>query len=112
MSIPYRIIADCFRDREVIPFLGSAASFVGAPPDQALPDGNKFATILSEKSSSPGLTSDPLTKIAQYLEEVPADRKYLLNEVADMFCDHLDRDYRSAFTDFLLHLKREAVPEL
>ena len=49
-AVPYGIIANCFRGHSVVPFLGSAASFVGAPPGSALPSGRAFAKLLAEKS--------------------------------------------------------------
>jgi SIR2-like domain len=110
--IPYDLIADCFRNRTVIPFLGAAASFVGAPRDSALPDGKAFARHLARKSRYPGSESDPLTKIAQFLEENAGDRRLLLDEIHTIFCHALRPSYRSAITDFLRRLAETAMPRL
>jgi len=111
-SIPYRVIADCFRDHSVALFLGAAASFVGAPTDMALPSGMELAKLLVERSEYPGALSDPLTKVAQYLEEVPADREYILSTVAARFCEHIDPEYQSALTQFLAGVPTAIIPRL
>lgn len=110
--IPYGIIADCFRTHSIVPFLGSAASFVGAPADGALPSGRAFAQLLAEKSGYPGPPTDALTKVAQFLEEIPADRTFLLSEVLERFDRGVAADYRSSFTDFLAALPAELMPPL
>jgi hypothetical protein len=110
-AVPYGIIAECFRTHSVVPFLGSAASFVGAPA-AAVPGGRAFARLLAEKSGYPGPPTDALTKVAQFLEEIPADRTFLLDEVMHRFDRDVPPDYRSAFTDFLGHLPAERVPRL
>jgi hypothetical protein len=110
-AVPYGIIAECFRTHSVVPFLGSAASFVGAPA-AALPGGRAFARLLAEKSGYPGPPTDALTKVAQFLEEIPADRTFLLDEFMHRFDRDVPPDYRSAFTDFLGHLPAERVPRL
>ncbi|HEV7215973.1 MAG TPA: SIR2 family protein [Chloroflexota bacterium] len=111
-AIPYGIIAECFRTHTIIPFLGSAASFVGAPADAALPSGKAFAQLLAEKSGYPGPVTDALTKVAQFLEEIPADRTFLLDEVMSRFLLGVPADYQSAFTEFLAHLPVEHMPRL
>ena len=110
--IPYGIIADCFRTHSIVPFLGSAASFVGAPAEGALPSGRDFAQLLAEKSGYPGPPTDALTKVAQFLEEIPADRTFLLSEVLERFDRSVAADYRSSFTDFLATLPAEQMPRL
>jgi SIR2-like domain len=110
--IPYDLIADCFRNRTVIPFLGAAASFVGAPRDSALPDGKAFARHLAKKSRYPGSEADPLTKIAQFLEEDAGDRGLLLDEIHTIFCHALRSSYRSAVTDFIRRLAVTTMPRL
>jgi len=105
-------MADCFRTHTVVPFLGSAASFVGAPAEGALPSGKAFARLLAEKSGYPGPVTDALTKIAQFLEEIPADRSFLLGEVMERFDHGVPPDYRTAFTDFLTQLPIEGMPRL
>lgn len=110
--IPYGIIADCFRTHSIVPFLGSAASFVGAPTEGALPSGRAFAQLLAEKSGYPGSPTDALTKVAQFLEEIPADRTFLLSEVLERFDRGVAADYRSSFTDFLIELPAEHMPRL
>lgn len=110
--VPYRIIADCFKDHTVVPFLGAAASFVGAPADVSLPSGAAFAKDLAQKSDYPGAATDALSKIAQYLEEIPADRPYLLSTISDQFSERIAPGYRSATTDFLVNLPAALVPKL
>ena len=111
-AIPYGIIAECFRGQGIVPFLGSAASFVGAPPESALPSGKAFAKLLAERSGYPGPPGDALTKVAQFLEEIPADRAFLLQEVARRFDQGITPDYQSAFTAFLAALPTAHVPRL
>jgi hypothetical protein len=52
------------RDRSLIPFLGAAASFVGASSEKRLPDGARLAQELLEGIRYPGAANDSLTKIA------------------------------------------------
>jgi hypothetical protein len=111
-SIPYRVIADCFRDHSIALFLGAAASFVGAPSNMALPSGMELAKLLVERSEYPGALSDPLTKVAQYLEEVPADREYILTTVAKHFCEQLNPEYQSSLTQFLAGIPSPLIPRL
>src|SRR4051794_15908411 len=92
-DVPYGIIATCFLERTVVPFLGSAASFVGAPAGIALPDAASLAKRLATRYGYPGSPSDALTKITQFLEEVPADRPFLLSQVQSLFHDHLSLEY-------------------
>src|SRR5262249_54644228 len=111
-SVPYGVIADCFRNHSVVPFLGAAASFVGAAAGSALPGGSKFAEMLAQKAGYPGLASDSLTKIAQFVEEIAAGRDYLLTEIASIFHDGIASSYHSAFTDFLAALPLTVMPKL
>ena len=111
-TVPYKIIADCFRNNTVVPFLGAAASFVGAPKEASLPSGAAFALALAEKAGYPGAMSDPLTKIAQYMEEIPADRNYLLTTVYERFFQTIQPGYKSALTEFLAHIPVAAMPRL
>jgi hypothetical protein len=111
-SVPYKIIADCFRSSTVVLFLGSAASFVGASKDASLPSGAMFARTLAEKGDYPGAQSDPLTKVAQYIEEIPADRNYLLSTVYERFFSTIQPGYSSALTDFLTQIPVSMVPKL
>src|SRR5262249_40620532 len=103
---------DCFRNHSVVPFLGAAASFVGAAAGSALPGGSKFAEMLAQKAGYPGLASDSLTKIAQFVEEIAAGRDYLLTEIASIFHDGIASSYHSAFTDFLAALPLTVMPKL
>ena len=111
-NVPYRVIADCFKDHSIALFLGSAASFFGAPTDMALPSGMALAKLLVERSEYPGSLSDPLTKVAQYLEEVPADREYILSTVAARFCESINPEYQSALTRFLAVVPSAMIPKL
>jgi hypothetical protein len=106
--VPYPLIADIWRGGKVIPFLGAAASFVGAPWDGRLPDGRTLANTLVEWNSYPGEVSDPLTKIAQYVEDSSAGRAWLLNKVAEWFDTDFDdpasklaKPYQCAVTAFI-----------
>lgn len=110
--MPYKIIADCFRNSSVVPFLGAAASFVGAPADTCLPSGAAFARILADRAEYPGNQTDPLTKIAQYMEEIPADRNYLLGTIFDRFCGAIHAEYTSALTEFLGRIAVPLIPRL
>jgi hypothetical protein len=110
-AIPYRIIAECFRNHTIVPFLGSAASFVGAAGSR-LPDAAGLAAILAEQSEYPGSPKDPLTKIAQYLEEVPADRSFLLDVIRSQFFEMPTADYQTAATGFLRRLAPPIRPKL
>lgn len=112
MDVPYGVIADCFKSHTVVPFLGAAASFVGAPSTSALPGGRKFAEILAIKSAYPGYMTDPLSKVAQFLEEIAADRDFLLDHICTTFCDEINEDYRSSVSDFLLNLPVQMMPRL
>lgn len=112
MSIPYGIIASCFNDSTVVPFLGAAASTVGAPPEVALPGGNLFASRLAQMSNYPGQETDALSKIAQYLEEIPADRGFLLNQVYSTFFQCIPSTYQSATIDFFQSIPISRIPKL
>jgi hypothetical protein len=111
VDIPYSIIADCFRKRTVVPFLGSAASFVGATGKDILPSGAALAKVFAEHSAYPGPATDPLTKVAQFLEDVQADRNYILGAIETRFIG-VRQDYRSSVTDFLAGLPLDCVPKL
>lgn len=111
-DVPYGIIASCFREKTVVPFLGAAASSVGATVGTALPCGGELAAFLAGKARYPGPVTDPLTKIAQFLEEVPADRDFLLKEIVGMFRERLPADYRTSLTDFMNGLGHASVPRL
>lgn len=109
---PYPVIASEFKARTLIPFLGSAASAVGAAPTGRLPVGAELAAALSEFSSYPGSPQDSLSKIAQYLEEIPADREILLKKIAEIFYDRVPPDYETAFTRFLRRLPSNLLPRV
>lgn len=111
MAIPYGVIADCLRQRTVIPFFGSGASAAG-PPNRAfhLPTGAPLAEKLAELGY-PGPKTDALSKIAQYVEEVPADRAILLTKVASLFSD-VPPDYRAFVTEFLGEIPETLLPNI
>jgi hypothetical protein len=112
MDVPYGVISDCFKAQTVVPFLGAAASFVGASEETALPGGRELAKTLAEKSAYPGNFTDPLSKVAQFLEEIAADRDFLLSHISTTFHDDIDNDYQTSLTDFLTQLPIKAVPKL
>lgn len=114
MSVPYGVIADCFKHRTVVPFLGAGASLAGAPPDVALPTGTGLARRLIQMSGAdyPGSASDPLTKITQYLQETQADRPFLLRGIYDIFYRGVREGYRCSVADFLGTLPTALVPRL
>jgi SIR2-like domain len=109
--IPFAVIAECFKNRGVVPFLGAAASFVGADLGSCLPSGAGLARLLAAYSY-PGSAEDPLGKIAQFIEEVPADRPFLLGKVESIFFRDLSQSYRSSLTDFVLDLPVTYMPRL
>lgn len=112
-SVPYGVIADCFKERTVVPFLGAAASFVGADADSVLPSGVALAQLLVARAADyPGPLTDPLTKVAQYLQEVPADREYLLTTISRRFFEQVQPTYRTALTDFLREMPAALLPRL
>jgi hypothetical protein len=111
-TLPYGIIAECFRNHTVVPFLGAAASIVGADPATALPSGTGLGIMLAEEGNYPGSSSDPLTKIAQFLEEIPADRDFLLAKIQSVFYERLALDYVSSLTEFLQTLSPAYMPRL
>jgi hypothetical protein len=112
-SVPYGVIADCFKERTVVPFLGAAASFVGAAEDSVLPSGAALARVLVGRAEDyPGPMTDSLTKVAQYLEEVPADREYLLSAISRRFFEQVQSTYRTALTDFLRDVPAPLLPRL
>lgn len=111
-AIPYGIIADCFKNRVVVPFLGAAASFVGADPVIAVPGGAGLARLFAECGHYPGSSADPLTKIAQFIEEIPADRDFLLGKIESIFYTGLSNSYQSSLTEFLKTLPLGYVPRL
>jgi len=110
--IPYRIMADCFKNRVVVPFLGAAASFVGADPSTAVPGGVGLARFFAECGHYPGSSADPLTKITQFIEEIPADRDFLLSKIESIFYTGLPDGYRSSVTEFLKVLPVGYIPRL
>jgi hypothetical protein len=110
--IPYAVIADCIKDRTVVPVLGAAASFNSQPQANSLYDGKGFGTFLAQKASYPGNASDPLTKIAQYVDEVASDRDYILQRIKERFLDDLGPDYRSYFSVLLANLDKTKFPKL
>lgn len=112
MSIPYGLIADCVRAKTLVPFLGAAASRVGADPGTALPDSVRLAQLLADKAHYPGSSSDPLTKIAQYVEEIAGDRDLLLGYINNTFNLELSAGYESATTRFFSRLSRKDIPRL
>jgi hypothetical protein len=105
-------IVQRLRDRTLIPFLGAAASFVGADKRAALPDGDHLAKELLEGIVYPGSATDALTKIAQFLEEGPADRQYLLGKLSRRFDEAVGADYSTAFMEFLAGIPAELIPPL
>jgi hypothetical protein len=105
-------MATCFKNHTIIPFLGSAASFAGASADGVVPGGADFARLLAEKAGYPGPSSDALTKVAQFLEEIPADRAFLLDEISATFDDGIPMTYRTALTEFLSNLPLLHMPRL
>lgn len=109
---PFGIISDLLNGNEVIPFLGAAASFVGCTADSKLPSGRELANTLAEKSSYPGSDSDPLGKIAQYVDEIASDREYLATIIQQQFYENIDQNYETAFTLFLANLPTESWPHL
>jgi hypothetical protein len=110
--IPYGVIAECFKNRGVVPFLGAAASFVGGDQSKRLPSGAGLALMLAKSGLYPGSPEDPLSKIAQFVEEVPADRDFLLKKVQSIFFTNLNQSYCSSFTDFVLGLPVNYLPRL
>jgi hypothetical protein len=107
--VPYDIIAACIRSGSVIPFLGAAASYVGAPKEKAVVSASQLTEKFAKISAYPGPKSDPLTKVAQYLDEVASDREFLLNLISEAFFDAIASDYSSAFTDFLMSLEPSGI---
>jgi len=106
VDVPFELIADVWRNGGVVPFIGSAASFVGAPTDARLPDGRMLANELARINKYPGEPSDPLTKVAQYVQDKSGDRDWLLTKVAQWFdqdleCGKLANPYVCALTVFL-----------
>ena len=77
-----------------------------------MPDGATFARLLATKAEYPGSPSDALTKVAQYLEEVAADRPFLLDQIATAFFSNIRSGYSSSVTDFLRSIPRGRIPDL
>lgn len=113
MDVPYGLIAKCIKNGTVVPFLGSAASCVGAPAEVALPTGRGLANRLVglSREDYPGDRSDPLTKVAQYLEML-ADRNFLLSGIHEIFYEGVPKDYRCSVTEFLNGLPASLLPKL
>ncbi len=109
---PYKIIAECFKNKSLVPFLGSAASYVGAKSGSPLPSASQLATELLGGQSFPGLRSDELAQVAQYIEEIQADRLYLLQQISHRFFNGLHVDYATTFTDFLTSMPECMIPKL
>ena len=112
MSIPYPMISRSFHRRTVIPFLGAAASFVGASGGAALPGGQGLARALAELAEYPGSHSDPLPKVAQYVEEIAGGRSVLQELISDKFYSAVGPKYRSCVSDFLSRLPEPIMPGL
>jgi hypothetical protein len=110
--VAYGLIADCLRSKTLVPFLGAAASRVGADEKYALPDGARLAQLLAAKAHYPGSHDDALTKVTQYIEEIAGDRDMLLNYVNDTFNTQVQRGYRSSTTAFIAEISRQHVPDL
>jgi hypothetical protein len=96
----------------VVPFLGAGASAAAVSSGHAMPSGRQFATLLADQATYPGAVSDPLSKIAQYTEEVAADRGYLLTTISSLFNTQIDASYRSSVTDFFGSIRPNYVPDL
>jgi hypothetical protein len=96
----------------VVPFLGAAASFAGADLAHALPSGGRLAEMLASAAEYPGPASDPLSKIAQYYEEIPADRPLLVRKITTIFGQDLHPDYRCGCTDFFHAFPQKRLPSL
>jgi hypothetical protein len=112
-TIPFDVIAAAFVRRDAVLFLGAGASLAGADATHALPSAHKLAELLvSGKAMYPGPVTDPLSKIAQYIEEVPADRRFLLGKIASLFCDGIQTDYKCAVTEFLQAMPAQRLPRL
>jgi hypothetical protein len=109
---PYQVIAAQLRTGSLIPFLGAAASAAGATAAGRLPTGDELANVLAGLATYPGNEKDPLTKVAQYLEEIPADRGFLLRQIAEIFNSKVSVGYQTAFTRFLARLPRELLPKV
>jgi hypothetical protein len=111
---PNDVIADCFREGTVIPFLGAAASYVGVDPQEVLPGGAQLAERFRNKlgETYPGPASDPLTKVTQYIEDEQGDRDYLLAQIAAIFYDGVAPEYMSSVIQFLMNIRPEHVPPL
>jgi hypothetical protein len=111
-TIPFGVMSDCLRERTVIPFLGSAASYVGAAVNEAIPSAANLSAYFAKKAVYPGPVSDPLTKISQYLEEGPADRSFILSKVKELFNDNIHDNYECSFSKFLTEIPPEVIPPL
>src|SRR5881296_409018 len=80
---PYQPIATQLANDKVVPFLGSAASFVGvASGPTRLPDGQGLADELVDAFANyPGNRGDPLTKVSQFYEECILGRSPLYDHL-------------------------------
>jgi hypothetical protein len=112
LSFSHGPILQRLKERCLVPFLGAAASFVGAQGTTRLPDAAMLAKELLEGIIYPGASTDPITKIAQFLEEGPADRAYLLGKVNARFEKGVGADYKTAFMEFLEDLPSAVIPPL
>lgn len=109
---PYEIIANCFKSSTIVPFLGAATSFVGAKSAPLLPNASQLAAELLGTLSYPGDKADELAKVSQYIEEIRADRPYLLGEICNRFLKAVGPDYSTAFTEFLTDIHESMMPKL
>jgi SIR2-like domain len=66
-------------DGDVVPFVGSGASRIGAVAEPKLPDGKGLATELVDRMSKafPGKSTEDLAKVAQFFEHSFLDRDRL-----------------------------------
>jgi len=114
-AVPYFVIADCLRQKEVVLFVGAAASSIGHPATAAtppLPMAEDLARVLRTVADYPGAPADALTKVAEYLVGATAGRHFVLRTISDLFYDRVDDDYSSALTEFLSSLPIECIPRL
>lgn len=109
---PYKIIADCFKNRSLVPFVGSATSYVGMKSGSPLPSASQLALELLGDQPLPGIRTDDLAQVSQYIEEIQADRPYLLQQISSRFFKGLQSDYSTAFTEFLAIMPGSMIPRL
>lgn len=68
--------------------------------------------MLAKAASYPGSEEDPLSKIAQFFEEVQGDRSMLLQRVVSIFGPGLPGDYSTAATEFFRTIPDDCMPRL